>query len=266
MPAWHGGAGPTKLKLKAPCMDDADYSSPCPCGPRGALAAPAAAAWRGGPLGDSLQRWGDFQASGTAGCICVHVTTTLVAAISPPLRRRRRHSRRSHCLQGAAADATCWCWLPARSSTKSWWWEQGQLASQPPTLRLCRAHRSVACIAAERMRARAAQCPLHVTCMSLLLKQRWYFSAQLHTQVKVLEKTDEAGKKVRISGGTRCNVLPSTVELPRDYFTDSSTSALRAVFRWASQGVYGVGAPFWAAEAFMLGIHARCRLCSLLLA
>lgn len=51
-------------------------------------------------------------------------------------------------------------------------------------------------------------------------------------QVKVLEKTDEAGKKVRISGGTRCNVLPSTVELPRDYFTDSSTSAMRAVFRW----------------------------------
>lgn len=51
------------------------------------------------------------------------------------------------------------------------------------------------------------------------------------SQVKVLEKTDEAGKKVRISGGTRCNVLPSAVELPRDYFTDSSTSALRAVFR-----------------------------------
>ncbi len=76
----------------------------------------------------------------------------------------------------------------------------------------------------------------------------------------MLEKTDEAGKKVRISGGTRCNVLPSTVELPRDYFTDSSTSALRAVFRWVCQGVYGVGAPFFGCPAFMYaaGCAASC--------
>jgi predicted flavoprotein YhiN len=32
-------------------------------------------------------------------------------------------------------------------------------------------------------------------------------------QVVVLERTREAGKKVLMSGGTRCNVLPQDVDL-----------------------------------------------------
>lgn len=52
----------------------------------------------------------------------------------------------------------------------------------------------------------------------------------LYTQVVILEKNKETGRKILISGGTRCNVLPSQVDLDRDYFTDSSRSALRAVF------------------------------------
>jgi hypothetical protein len=54
-------------------------------------------------------------------------------------------------------------------------------------------------------------------------------------QVKVLEKTEEAGKKVLISGGARCNVLPQQVDLQRDFVTESSQSAMRAVFRWVFQ-------------------------------
>lgn len=34
------------------------------------------------------------------------------------------------------------------------------------------------------------------------------------TQVVVLERTREAGKKVLMSGGTRCNVLPLEADLP----------------------------------------------------
>lgn len=49
-------------------------------------------------------------------------------------------------------------------------------------------------------------------------------------RVAVLERTSEAGKKVLMSGGTRCNVLPSHVSLENDYFTESSLSALRAIF------------------------------------
>lgn len=33
-------------------------------------------------------------------------------------------------------------------------------------------------------------------------------------QVVVLERTREAGKKVLMSGGTRCNVLPLEADLP----------------------------------------------------
>lgn len=47
----------------------------------------------------------------------------------------------------------------------------------------------------------------------------------------MLEKMEEAGKKILISGGTRCNVLPGDVDLQRDFVTESSQSALRAVFR-----------------------------------
>ena len=52
-----------------------------------------------------------------------------------------------------------------------------------------------------------------------------------YTQVRVVEKASEAGKKILISGGARCNVLPGTVDLQRDFVTESSQSAMRAVFR-----------------------------------
>ena len=48
----------------------------------------------------------------------------------------------------------------------------------------------------------------------------------------MLEKTPEAGRKILISGGQRCNVLPAgPIDLQRDFTTESSLSALRAVFR-----------------------------------
>jgi len=50
-------------------------------------------------------------------------------------------------------------------------------------------------------------------------------------QVRVVEKMEEAGRKILISGGARCNVLPAEVDLARDYVTESSQSALRAIFR-----------------------------------
>lgn len=61
-----------------------------------------------------------------------------------------------------------------------------------------------------------------------------YFAASSGAKVVVLEKTNEAGKKILISGGTRCNVLPQAVDVAEDYFTESSRSALRSVFgRWS---------------------------------
>ncbi|EFJ44188.1 hypothetical protein VOLCADRAFT_106515 [Volvox carteri f. nagariensis] len=50
------------------------------------------------------------------------------------------------------------------------------------------------------------------------------------TQVTVLERTREAGKKILMSGGARCNVLPFEVDIHTDYFSESSASAVRAVF------------------------------------
>lgn len=57
------------------------------------------------------------------------------------------------------------------------------------------------------------------------------FAASEGASVLVVEKEQQAGRKILISGGTRCNVLPSTtLDLQRDFFSESSTSALRALF------------------------------------
>jgi predicted flavoprotein YhiN len=46
--------------------------------------------------------------------------------------------------------------------------------------------------------------------------------------VLVLEGAKEAGKKILMSGGSRCNVLPATIDVGRDYFTaQTATSAAR---------------------------------------
>ena len=61
-----------------------------------------------------------------------------------------------------------------------------------------------------------------------------YFAAEPGVRVTLIEKTPEAGKKILISGGTRCNVLPGSVDPATDYFTESSASALRSIFsRWS---------------------------------
>ncbi|KAL4530050.1 hypothetical protein Ndes2526A_g04785 [Nannochloris sp. 'desiccata'] len=61
-----------------------------------------------------------------------------------------------------------------------------------------------------------------------------YFAAESGVRVTLVEKTPEAGKKILISGGTRCNVLPGSVDPATDYFTESSASALRSIFsRWS---------------------------------
>ena len=63
-----------------------------------------------------------------------------------------------------------------------------------------------------------------------------YFAAEAGADVLILEKNDEAGKKILISGGTRCNVLPQHVDVAADFFTESSPSALRSVFsRWSRE-------------------------------
>lgn len=67
-----------------------------------------------------------------------------------------------------------------------------------------------------------------------------YFAAKASNcttkKIAVFEKNDETGKKILISGGTRCNVLPSSADTINDYYTQSSPSALRALFgQWSLQ-------------------------------
>ncbi|CAK0786894.1 hypothetical protein CVIRNUC_010108 [Coccomyxa viridis] len=64
-----------------------------------------------------------------------------------------------------------------------------------------------------------------------------FFAASEGAKVTVLERTREVGKKILISGGARCNVLPMEVDVQQDFFTESSPSALRAIFSsWTLDG------------------------------
>ena len=56
------------------------------------------------------------------------------------------------------------------------------------------------------------------------------FAAQSGGNVTVLERTNKAGKKILMSGGTRCNVLPVHMELS-DFYTDSSVNLLKRIFK-----------------------------------
>ncbi len=56
------------------------------------------------------------------------------------------------------------------------------------------------------------------------------FAASSGAKVCVLERTDKAGKKILMSGGTRCNVLPVEMSLD-DYFTGSSSNLLNRIFK-----------------------------------
>jgi predicted Rossmann fold flavoprotein len=58
------------------------------------------------------------------------------------------------------------------------------------------------------------------------------FAARRGVKVLLLESRPKPGAKIRVSGGGRCNVLPSRVEL-EDYVTQGSRAAMRNVlFSW----------------------------------
>lgn len=56
------------------------------------------------------------------------------------------------------------------------------------------------------------------------------FAAQAGAETLLLERTRDGGKKILISGGGRCNVLPMRVDESR-YVTDSSPNVLRKMLR-----------------------------------
>ena len=58
------------------------------------------------------------------------------------------------------------------------------------------------------------------------------FAARAGAPVVLVEGTKDGGRKILISGGGRCNILPS-VPTPRRYVTDSSSNTLRnLLMRW----------------------------------
>ena len=56
------------------------------------------------------------------------------------------------------------------------------------------------------------------------------FAAEAGAEVLLLERTGDGGRKILISGGGRCNILPSQVEETR-FVTDSSPHTLRNMLR-----------------------------------
>jgi len=54
------------------------------------------------------------------------------------------------------------------------------------------------------------------------------FAAEAGADVLLLESTREGGRKILISGGGRCNVLPSALR-PTQYFTSSSRNSLKKI-------------------------------------
>jgi predicted Rossmann fold flavoprotein len=55
-------------------------------------------------------------------------------------------------------------------------------------------------------------------------------AARRGLDVVLVESTDDGGRKILISGGGRCNILPSVAE-PERYVTDSSPNTLRKILR-----------------------------------
>ena len=54
------------------------------------------------------------------------------------------------------------------------------------------------------------------------------FAAGRGRRVLVLERTRDGGRKILVSGGGRCNILPSVTE-PSRFVTDSSPNTLRKI-------------------------------------
>lgn len=80
-----------------------------------------------------------------------------------------------------------------------------------------------------------------------------WFAAKAGAEVVLLERTDKAGKKILMSGGTRCNVLPVVVE-EDDYWTSSNRNRMRRVFRsWSLEACHD-----WFAQE--LGLELACEV------
>lgn len=56
------------------------------------------------------------------------------------------------------------------------------------------------------------------------------FAARAGVRVQLLERTKDGGRKILISGGGRCNILPSVVD-PADYVTQSSPHIVKQVLK-----------------------------------
>src|ERR671911_2777987 len=56
------------------------------------------------------------------------------------------------------------------------------------------------------------------------------FAASAGAETLLLEGTKDGGRKILISGGGRCNILPSRVD-ERRFVTDSSPNTLRKILR-----------------------------------
>src|SRR5687767_13211888 len=62
------------------------------------------------------------------------------------------------------------------------------------------------------------------------------FAARPGRRVVLLERTKDGGRKILISGGGRCNILPSELD-PSRYVTASSPATMRNILRsWPLAG------------------------------
>ena len=57
-----------------------------------------------------------------------------------------------------------------------------------------------------------------------------YFAAIHGCRVVLYEKTEESGSKIRISGGSRCNILPGSLSIEDDFFSESKRGCLKTIF------------------------------------
>ena len=56
------------------------------------------------------------------------------------------------------------------------------------------------------------------------------FAAKNGNKVTILERTEMSGKKILVSGGSRCNILPESFSY-EDYFTSSSKNLMKNIFK-----------------------------------
>ena len=67
------------------------------------------------------------------------------------------------------------------------------------------------------------------------LASAWFAACNLNARVTLYEKTEESGKKILISGGSRCNILPGSVSID-DFFSESKAGCVRSIFgQWSLQ-------------------------------